>query len=84
MKIKITKEEYKNILKYSTKPIGIIFLEEEKESYIQGNKEVFEKLLDKLSDYLVEHGIDKKGEINAIGYNIERLIDKLSIIYNED
>ena len=81
MKIKITKEEYKNILKYSTKPIGIIFLEEEKESYIQG---VFEKLLDKLSDYLVEHGIDKKGEINAIGYNIERLIDKLSIIYNED
>ena len=52
--------------------------------YLQGNKEDFEKLLDKLSNYFVEHGIDKKEEINAIGYNIERLIDKLSIIYDEN
>jgi len=37
-----------------------------------------------LSNYFVEHGIDKKEEINAIGYNIERLIDKLSIIYDEN
>jgi len=44
----------------------------------------FEKLLDKLSNYFVEHGIDKKEEINAIGYNIERLIGKLSIIYDEN
>ena len=83
-KIKITKEEYKNILKYTAIPIGIVFLEEKKGSHLQGNKEDFEKLLDKLSNYFVEHGTDKKEEINAIGYNIERLIDKLSIIYDEN
>ena len=72
-KIKITKEEYKNISKYTAIPIGIVFLEEKKGCYLQGNKEDFEKLLDRLSNYFVEHGIDKKEEINAIGYNIERL-----------
>jgi len=75
-KIIITKEEYKNISKYTAIPIGIVFLEEKKGCY--------EKLLDKLSNYFVEHGIDKKSEINVIGYNIERLIDKLSIIYDEN
>lgn len=69
-KIKITKEEYKNISKYTAIPIGIVFLEEKKGCYLQGNKEDFEKLLDRLSNYFVEHGIDKKEEINAIGYNI--------------
>lgn len=87
-KIKITKEEYKNISKYikiySNTTIGIVFIEEKKGCYLQGNKEDFEKLLDRLSNYFVEHGIDKKEEINAIGYNIERLIDKLSIIYDEN
>ena len=48
-KIKITKEEYKNISKYTAIPIGIVFLEEKKGCYLQGNKEDFEKLLDKLS-----------------------------------
>ena len=79
-KIKITKEEYKNISKYTAIPIGIVFLEEKKGCYLQGNKEDFEKLLDRLSNYFVEHGIDKKEEINAIGYNIERLIDKNLLI----
>ena len=65
-KIKITKEEYKNISKYTAIPIGIVFLEEKKGCYLQGNKEDFEKLLDRLSNYFVEHGIDQNKNLLII------------------
>lgn len=84
VKITITKGDYMDILKYITMPAGIIFCEEITESYLQGNREFFEEILDKLSSYLMEAGIDEKGEINYIGYDIERIIDKLSVIYNKE
>lgn len=84
MKVKITKGDYRDILKYTTMPTGIIFCEEITESYLQGNKEFFEEILDKLSSYLMEVGIDEKGEINYVGYDIERIIDKLSVIYDKE
>lgn len=83
MKVKITKDEYEDILRYITIPTDIMFCDEVKESYLQGNKEFFEEMLDKLSSYLMKYGINEKGEINYIGYDIERIIDKLSFVYDE-
>lgn len=83
MKVKITKDEYEDILRYITIPTDIMFCDEVKESYLQGNKEFFEEMLDNLSSYLMKYGINEKGEFNYIGYDIERIIDKLSFIYDE-
>lgn len=59
----------------SLKTTDIIFRDEIKESYLQVNKEFFEEMLDKLSSYLMKYGINEKGEINYIGYDIEWIID---------
>lgn len=83
MKVKITKDEYEDILRYITIPTDIMFCDEVKESYLQENKEFFEEMLDNLSSYLMKYGINEKGEINYIGYDIERIIDKLSFVYDE-
>lgn len=84
MKVKITKDEYEDILRYITIPTGVIFCDEIKESYLQGSKELIEEMLNKLSSHLMNYGIDEKGEINYIGYDIERIIDKLSFIYDTE
>lgn len=37
-----------------------------------------ESLLEQLSDELINNGIDNSGELNATGYQLEKLIDLLS------
>ena len=49
---------------------------------IDAEKEFFELLLDYVTDLLITKGISN-GEVNAFGYSIEGLIDKLSSIIYE-
>lgn len=50
---------------------------------IKGNDIFFENILDNLSNYLLQYGLDEKDEPNSIGIEIEQLIDKVSEIYYE-
>lgn len=48
------------------------------EVIILGDYELFEELLDVISDLFIEKGIDDYGETNPFGYKIEKIIDLIS------
>lgn len=48
---------------------------------IKGDDAFFENLLDHLSNYLIQNGLDENDEPNSIGIEIEELIDKVSEVY---
>jgi len=48
---------------------------------IKGDDEFFENMLDNLSNYLLQYGLDENDESNSIGIKIEQLIDKVSEVY---
>lgn len=58
-------------------------IEKESINVIKGNDIFFENILDNLSNYLLQYGLDEKDEPNSIGIEIEQLIDKVSEIYYE-
>jgi propanediol utilization protein len=51
---------------------------------IQADNLIFDKMLDQLSDYLVNNCLNDNDELNAIGIDVEKLIDSISEIYYED
>lgn len=51
---------------------------EDNKVVIIGEYELFEKLLDIISDLFVEIGIDDYSETNPFGYKIEKIIDIIS------
>jgi hypothetical protein len=48
---------------------------------IKGDDVFFDKVLDELSNYLVENGLKGNDEINTVGEKVETLIDYVSEVY---
>lgn len=79
IKIKFDKMDYLQLLNNINQlPNNIDKLEEDNAVFLSGSAEIFESILDVLSNNLMEFGIDKNDNINSIGLTIERLIDIIS------
>lgn len=84
MEINLKKQQLELLKKYSSLRLSPNTLPENKRQVaIVGDKQYFEKLLDEISNVLIEKGMDDNDEPNELGFQIEEVIDILSkVVYD--
>lgn len=82
-KLKLNDKNLKKLVEIIKLDISLIEKESINVNVIKGDDSFFENILDNLSNYLLQYGLDEKDEPNSIGIKLEQLIDKVSKVYYE-